>query len=45
MIWSFMRYCIRSSVTTSGLFSTIRSMSVLSSPARLAAMLFTVGGN
>ena len=45
MISSFMRYCIFSSVTTSGLFSTIRSMSVLPSPAFKAAKLFTVGGN
>ena len=45
MICSFMRYCTFSSVTTSGLFSTMRSMSVLPKPARRAAILFTVGGN
>ncbi len=45
MISSFMRYCIFSSVTTSGLFSTMRSISVLPSPAFRAAMLFTVGGS
>ena len=45
MISSFMRYCIFSSVTTRGWFSTMRSMSVLPSPAFRAAMLFTVGGS
>ena len=45
MISSFIRYCIFNRVTTSGLFSTIRSISVLPSPAFRAAKLFTVGGN
>ena len=40
-----MRYCTFSSVTTSGLFSTMRSISVLPNPPRKAAMLFTVGGS
>ncbi len=45
MMASFMRYCMRSSVTASGLFFTMRSMSVVPSPAFSAAMLFTVGGS
>ena len=45
MISSFMRYCTFSSVTTSGLFSTMRSISVFPNPPRRAAMLFTVGGS
>ena len=40
-----MRYCIRSSVTASGLLSTMRSISVLPSPPFRAAMLFTVNGS
>ena len=40
-----MRYWVFKSVTTSGLFSTIRSISVFPKPAFKAAMLFTVGGS